>query len=145
MADRAWGADWSNEDLPFAHVHGQGAPGMVIGNNSAGYTGAGWFTMPWAGNLAVTLTGVASWPQNGHQHWWINLGSSSPGPNSWSSMYQICINQYTTMRGQLPAYAMWFNLAKGQRVDFTIGVGVGGGGSNVTLEWWGETIKAWPG
>jgi hypothetical protein len=145
MADRTWGSNWSNEDLPFAHVHGHGAPGMVVGNASGGYTACGWFTMPWAGNLTVTLTAVGSWVQGGHQQWSVHLASSSPSPNSYSFMHQICINNYTTMRGQLPAYAAWANLAKGQRVDFTLYMGVGGGGHNVTLEWWGETIRAWPG
>jgi hypothetical protein len=130
--------------MPFAILHGQGG-GMTVNNNSVGTIGVGSFYMPWAGNLSMTLTGVASWPQTGHQQWYLHLGNSSPGPNSASVLTQINLNNITTHRGQVPAYAMWLNLAKGQVVNFVLAVGVGGGGWNVSFEGWAATVKAWPG
>jgi hypothetical protein len=144
MADRLWGNHISNEDMPFAILHGQGGGG-VVPNASGLYFSVGSFYMPWAGNLSLTLTAVGSWAQSGHQQWSVHLANSTPAPPSCSFFHQICINQYASMVGQLPAYAMWTNLAKGQVVTFTLYVGAGGGGHNVNFEGWSATVKAWPG
>jgi hypothetical protein len=141
---RQWGDHRTDEDLPFAVAYGQGYSGGVIGNNSVGTLGVGSFTMPWAGTLSATLTISATWPQNGHQQWYVHFGASSPYPTANSVLTTVNLNDLNTHRGQLPAYATWANLVKGQGVTFGINVGVGGGGTNLTLEWWTLNIKAWP-
>jgi hypothetical protein len=143
MADRLWGANKTDEDLPFATTYGQGAPGLQVANATGGTVGAGSFTMPWAGSLTAAFTGVYLWQQNAHQQAQLHLGASSPGPTNYSALNQIAINDIGNMRGELPMYALWANLAKGQVVTFVIYLGVGGGGWPVTLQWWAGTVRAW--
>jgi hypothetical protein len=144
MTNRLFGGNLSNEDLPFSVGYVQGYSGGVVGNNSVGSIGLGSYTMPWYGNLSLNVLMSASWPQNGHQQWYIHLGNSTPGPTTNTVLTQIAINQYGSLRGQLPCYAQWQNLAKGTVVSFGLAIGVGGGGWNVTIEWWGATLRAWP-
>jgi hypothetical protein len=144
MTDRLWGSHISNEDMPFAVGYGQGYSGGVVGNGAVGSIGMGSYTMPWYGNLSAHVIMSASWPQSGHQQWYIHLGHSSPGPTTNSVLTEIGMNNLGLFRGQLPCYAQWQNLAKGTVVNFGLAVGVGGGGWNLTVEWWGITIRAWP-
>jgi hypothetical protein len=141
---RPWGDHRTDEDLPFAVAYGQGYSGALIGDSSVGTIGLGSFTMPWAGTLTATLTASATWPQNGHQQWYVHFGASSPGPNVNSVLTTVNLNDLNTHRGQLPAYGTWLNLVKGQVVTLGMNVGVGGGGPNLTLEWWTVNLKAWP-
>lgn len=142
MADRLWGANPTNEDLPFGQTYGAFAPSLGVGNGAGGNIDAGSYTMPWAGNLTVTGTGVLSW--NGHQQASIHMYASTPAPNSSSFFSSIAHSRLGGLREQVPVYASWLNLAKGTTVNFRVYLGVGGGGPTVTFEWFGETIRAWP-
>lgn len=143
MTNRLFGNHPTQEDMPFAITYGY-AGGVVVANNSVATLSVGSFSMPWTGNMSMTLTGVGSWSRNGHQQWYLHLGSSSPAPNYNSLLSQIAMNTLDTMVGQLPVYATWYNLAKGTVVSFVLVIGVGGGGWNVNLEAWSATVKAWP-
>lgn len=145
MTNRLWGNDLSDEEMPFAVSYIHGYSGGVVGNNSVGALALGSYSMPWAGSLSATLTMSASWGQSGHQQWYVHFGNSSPGPNYNSVLTQVALNNITTMRGQLPAYATWQNLVKNQGVNLNVNIGVGGGGWNLTIEWWVLTLRAWPG
>lgn len=144
MTDRLWGANPTDEDLPFAEGFGYLGPGLVVGNGGSGTTSGGSFTMPWAGNLTAAYTGVCTWQQNGHQQAALHLGSSSPAPTSYSYMSSISMNFFGYNRVQIPMYAAWSGLAKGQVVSFVVYMYVGGGGWSVTLEALAATIRAWP-
>lgn len=144
MADQIFGQHPSDLDLPFAEAHGQGAPGLVVANASGANIGAGSFTMPWDGSLTAAFTIVYSWQSNAHQHAVAHLAASSPVPATFSQFNHIGLSRAAVMRGQIPMYARWNDLVKNQVVNLGIYCGVGGGGWNVTFEWWAGNVRAWP-
>lgn len=145
MADRLWGLNLTNERLPFSQSYGYAGINQGIGNSSSASYAAGSYTMPYAGNLTAAYTVNYSWPQNGHQMAAVHLYNSTPAPATSSYLNHIADNQNSYERGQLPIYAAWSNLVKGQVVSFVIYFLVGGGGPTVTFESWACTVRAWPG
>lgn len=145
MVDRLWGNHPTDEDMPFAIGNTAVYSGVSVANLTNGTVAAGTFTMPWAGSMTVTATAAYSWPIESHQQVTLHLNASSPPPSSYSVMHQIALNRFSDLRGQLPMYATWANLVKGQQVNFYVTLGVGGGGATVLLEWISLTARAWPG
>ena len=135
---RIFGLIPSDEPMPFSQQFSN-IGGGTVGNNATGTFNVGTFTMPFAGELFADLTVVYSW--SGFQHVMVGIQLSTPAPTGWSQFQHLAL-QSSTLRSQLPMYATWSNLAKGQIVTLVLWGWVGGGGPSVAFEAISGTVRA---
>jgi hypothetical protein len=135
---RTFGAIDSTDELPFYEQFYYVGAGTVANNSSTNYA-IGTVVMPWDGELYANFTVVYSW--TGYQQIATHLSNSSPTSSSTSFMTQVG-GSGTLTRGQLPIYATWQGLLKGQVVSLVALCLAGGGGPSVAFEGIAGTVRA---
>lgn len=128
----------TTDELPFYEQYFYVGLGTVGNNASANYS-IGTVVMPWEGDLHAHLNVVYNW--TGYQQMATHVGNSSPAPTATSFMTQVG-GSFTLTRGQLPIYAQWQGLTKGQTVSLVVFCLAGGGGPSVAFETVAGTVRA---
>lgn len=135
----------STEELPFHqqayHAAWSFGPGTVPNNTSVAYA-IGSYTMPFDGELHASFNVVYGWLVNWFQHVQVSMLTSAPGPNWSPILLQMARSTSTHLRGQLPMYARWDNLVKGQVVNLSLYFQVGNGGIEVGCEAVAGSVRA---
>jgi hypothetical protein len=138
----------TTDDLPFQqqpyhviHFAEAGGPGEVLNDSSKPFV-VGNFAMPWDGELHASLTVEYSWLAGYFQHVQASMVTSLPGPNWSPVLLQMAHSMSTRMRGQVPVYARWDNLMKGQVVNLSLYFQVGNGGIAVGCESVSGSVRA---